>query len=144
MLDTFQKICGEVNDLELKHITFDTKETFISSDNLITIINHYVNNIGFGIKRLVILFPYLLWIYVFKIYTKLNSFNRLCKSKYIMEILNVLFFANAKSIIYSIGPFFKKLFKQTNKKLRIKILSIQMFQLLERKKEDFVVIGREY
>lgn len=65
MLDTFQKICDEVNDLEFKHITFDIKETFISSDNPITIINHYVNNIGFGIKGLVILFPYLLWIYVF-------------------------------------------------------------------------------
>lgn len=146
LLDTFQKICGEVNDLEFKHITFDTRETFISSDNPITIINPYVNNIGFGTIGLIILFPLsprdLCILYDKKIYTKINSINKICKSEYIMEILNALFFINAKSMIYSIGPFPKKLFKQANRKLWMKNTKHSYVSTFGTKKEGFVVIDR--
>lgn len=144
LLNIFQKICDEVNDLEFKHITFDTKETFISSDNPITIINPYINNIGFGIIGLVILFPLspnaLCILYDKKIYPKINLINRVCKNEYIMETLNALFFVNAKSMIYSINLFSKKLFKQKNRKLWIKNIKYSNVSSIGNKKESFVEI----
>lgn len=124
LLDIFQKINDEVSDLTFKHIIFDTKESFISSDNPIAIINPYVNNIGFGMIGLVIIFPMsskdLCILYDKKIYTKITSIDEICRNEYIIKKMNSLFYVNANSLIYSNKPFSKNLFKQVNKQMWIK------------------------
>ena len=57
-----------------------------------------------------------------------------------METLNALFFVNAKSMIYSINLFSKKLFKQKNRKLWIKNTKYSNVSSIGNKKESFVEI----
>lgn len=119
LLDIFEKITIEINDLDFKHISFKTKNKLISSDNPIVVINPYLKaNIGFGILGLVILFPIspedICIFYDSKIYDKISKISSICKNDYVVKTLNSLIFVNAYSMLYSKNSFPKQLFSDSD------------------------------